>query len=107
MHRSFCKNLSYFVGIIKHRLLSGFLLVTRLPYEHLRETNPVSCFNLITQLTVARLIPTTAAISLFILAMCLYKVMIFVRFLSVNVHLAQELTYNYFTVDSSSEVYQI
>jgi len=83
MRRSFQRDNFYFVRICTYCLLKWFSSYDHTSYVHLGEFDHISCFNLMTWLTVARLTPTTAEISLYVLAVRSCKVTIFVRFLGV------------------------
>ena len=68
----------------KYRASSLGVVFFLLPPLPLRlETSPVSCFILMTRLTVTRPTPITATMSLYVLAACSYNVPIFLRFLGV------------------------
>jgi len=77
-----CNVLIWLTKILMRTMLNVYV-GRRFPTPASGETDPVSSFNLMTRLTVARLTPTTAEISLFVLAVCSCIVMIFVRFLGV------------------------
>ena len=100
-----CYVLIWLTKILMRTILNVYV-GRRFPTPASGETNPVSCFNLMTRLTVARLTPTTAEIS--VRLSCVFVHSYDLRtFPGCRVHFDRRLTCEYFTADSRYKVYHI